>query len=150
MKRPMNRVTPRLGAEHMQTYVIDAPVGTHTRRASCEEVLCGAYQRGWRMKLDLTTDMGKRQAHYIKHNSGRRYEIVDQHDGLVTLHFPAGQKCFKEHQVRTDRPEIYLVKGGDHRGNPRGQKTRVHTKPEHWVEDFQENTDRLKTLAERG
>lgn len=150
MKRPVTRPTPRLGAEHMQTFAISAPIGTHTRRATCEEVLCRAAANGWRMKLDLTTELGQRQARYIKHDSGRRFEVVDQRDGLVTLHFPAGQECFAEHRVRTDRPETYLVKGGDYRGNPRGTTTRVHTKPEHWIEEFQENSSRLNQLAERG
>ena len=148
--RPINRVTPGLPAHMMQTYAINAPKATHWRPATCAEVDCQKAERGWKMILDLTTDLGQRQARYIKHTSGRRYEVTSQRDGLVTLIFPGGQECFEEHQVRTDRPEEYLVRGGDFRGNPRGQQTRVHTKPEHWVEDFQETTDRLNQLAERG
>lgn len=148
--RPINRATPRLAPEHMQTFAIDAPAQTHFRPATCAEVSCDKAERGWLMKLDLATDLGQRQARYIKHDSGRRYEIVDQRDGLVTLKFPGGQECFEQHRVRTGRPERYLVKGGDFRGNPRGQQARVHTKPEFWIEEFQENTDRLNRLAERG
>lgn len=150
MSRPVNRVTPKLGAEHMQTFAIEAPAATHWRRATCEEVGCRAAENGWRMQLDLTTDLGLAQARYIKHSSGRRYEVAEQRDGLVTLIFPGGQECFQAHQVRTGRPEKYLVKGGDFRGNPRGQQARVHTKPEFWVEEFQENSARLNQLAERG
>lgn len=148
--RPVNRIEPKLPASAMQTYVIDAPLSTHFRRATCAEVNCRAAENGWKMTLDLTTDLGKRQARYIKYSSGRRYEVAEQRDGLVTLVFPGGQECFSAHQVRLDRLERFLVKGGDHRGNPRGQQTRVHTKPEHWIEDFQENTDRLNRLSERG
>lgn len=134
----------------MQTYQIAAPVSTHWRRATCAEVNCQAAERGWQMVLDLTTELGQKQARYIKHQSGRRYEIADQRDGLVTLIFRGGQECFAEHKVRTDRPEIYRVRPGDRRGNTTGQPARVHTKPEHWIEDFQENSARLNQLAERG
>lgn len=144
------RVTPGLPANLMQTYQILAPKDTHWRTATCAEVNCQQAERGWKMVLDLTTELGLKQARYIKYESGRQYEVVDQRDGLATLIFRGGQECFKEHRVRTDAPEKFLVRGGDFRGNPRGQKTRVHTKPEHWVEDFQENSARLNQLAERG
>jgi hypothetical protein len=146
----VNRITPGLPADLMQTYEIKAPKSTHWRTATCAEVDCEAAERGWKMVLDLTTDLGQRQARYIKHHSGRRFEIADQRDGLVTLIFRGGQECFQEHRVRTDRPEIYQVRPGDFRGNPSGRPVRVHTKPEHWIEDFQENTARLTQLAERG
>lgn len=149
MKRPV-KPARRLGAENMQTFAIEAPKATHWRPASCEEVSCEMAERGWTMKLDLMSELGQRQARYIKHQSGRRYEIVDQRDGLATLRFPGGQECFKQHQVRTDAPERFLVRGGDQRGNPRGTVTRVHKKPEFWVEEFQENSLRLNQLKERG
>ena len=82
--------------------------------------------------------------------TGTGFNEIPAGDGLVTLIFPGGQECFQAHQVRTGRPEKYLVKGGDFRGNPRGQQARVHTKPEFWVEEFQENSARLNQLAERG
>lgn len=151
MRTPPRRPRPArsLGPEYMQTFAIRAPKGAY-RRGTCADVSCRAAERGWTMKIDLNTDLGQRQARYIKHRSGRRYEIVDQRDGLVTLKFPGGQECFQEHRVRTDMPEQFLVKGGDKRGNPRGQLTRVHKKPEFWVEEFQENSVRLNQLKERG
>lgn len=149
MRQP-NRLDPALPATAMQTFQIVAPEGTHTRKASCEEVECPNYARGWRMKLDLATELGQRQARYIKHDSGRSYKVVDQRDGLVTLEFAAGQPCFQEHRVRNSLPEIYRVKGGDHRGNPLKTVTRVHKRPETWVEEFAEHQDKLKTRIERG
>lgn len=139
-----------LGARNYQTFQVTSPVETHTREGSCEEAECQAYARGWRMKLDLGTDLGKRQAQYIKHQSGRSFKVVSQRDGLVELEFAANQPCFSQHRVRLDRPEIYRVKGGDKRGNPAGVATRVHTRPELWVEEFAENQDRLARLHERG
>lgn len=147
LKRPF---TPRLPAKDFQTFQVEAPIDTHTRKASCEEVECEQYARGWRMKLDLGSDLGQKQAYYIKHSAGRSYEVVDQRDGLVTLEFSANQTCFQEHRVRVDRPEIYRVKGGDHRGNPLKTLTRVHKKPEFWVEEFAENQDRLAAKIKKG
>lgn len=146
----MGRITPRVEAQHYQTFQVTSPIATHTRRASCEEVECGSYLRGWKMVLDLNTELGRKQAHYIKHNAGRSYVIDDQRDGMVTLIFKANQNCFAEHRVPLDRPEIYRVKGGDFRGNPLRTPTRVHKKPEHWVEEFAEHQDKIKTAIEKG
>src|SRR3546814_18135381 len=40
----------------MQTFQVVAPKSTHTYKATCEDVECGAYLRGWRMTIDLNTD----------------------------------------------------------------------------------------------
>lgn len=149
-KRKLTRLKPAMPAAAMQTFAISAPKETHTRRATCEEVNCEQYRRGWRIQVDLNTDLGQRQAYYIKHSSGRAYKVTDQRDGLVTLEFKPDQPCFQEHRVGIGRPEKFLVKGGDYRGNPLKTVTRVHKKPEFWVEEFAENQDRLKTRIERG
>src|SRR3546814_9780095 len=44
---------------------------------------------------------------------------------------------------------VFRVKGGDRRGNPLRTPTRVHKKPEYWLEEFQENQDRLSRSEER-
>lgn len=148
--RPVRRITPRLPASAFQTFAVSAPKSTHTRKATCEEVECEQYARGWRMRIDLNTDLGQMQAHYIKHQSGRSYKVTNQQNGVVDLEFKGGQPCFQEHRVRNSLPEKFLVKGGDHRGNPLKTPTRVHKKPEFWVEEFAENQDRLNTAIERG
>ena len=146
----MGRIEPRLPARAMQTFQVVAPKETHTRPASCEEVECAQYERGWRMKIDLQTELGQKQAYYIKHQSGRKYKVIGQQDGLVTLEFAANQPCFGEHRVSLQRPEIYRVKGGDFRGNPLRTPVRTHKKAEYWVEEFSEHQDRLNTQMERG
>jgi hypothetical protein len=148
--RPINRIPPKVGAQHYQTFQVSAPVSTHTRAATCEEVECQQYLRGWMTKIDLGTDLGQKQAYYIKHQSGRSYKVTSQRDGLAELEFSPNQPCFQEHRVPLDRPEIYRVKGGDFRGNPLRTVTRVHKKPEFWVEEFAENQDRIKTVIEKG
>lgn len=150
MQRKPNRTAPRMPSRAMQTFQIAAPVSTHTRKATCEEVECAQYARGWRMKIDLNTELGQKQAWYIKYHAGRSFKKVSAHDGLVELEFAPSQPCFQEHRVRIDRPEIFRVKGGDYRGNPLRTPVRTHKKPEYWVEEFAENQDRLKTQIERG
>lgn len=140
----------KLGSQAYQTFQVVAPKSTHTRAASCEDVECEAYRRGWRMTLDLKTPLGVQQAQYIKHRSGRAFTVVSQADGMVELEFRPNQPCFADHRVRNDRPELYRVKGGDRRGNPLGTATRTHDRPEHWVEEFAENQDRLARLHQKG
>lgn len=140
----------RLGPEAFQTFGIVAPKETHTVPATCEEVECDHHIRGWAMKIDLGTDLGQEQARYIKHQSGRSYEVTEQRDGLVTLVFRPGQECFQEHRRSIERDPIFRVKGGDARGNPLRTPTRVHKKPEFWVEEFAENQDRIASAIEKG
>lgn len=144
------RLPPKLPESAMQTFQVTAPKSTHTRKVSCEEAECQQYARGWRMRIDLNTNLGQMQAHYIKHQSGLSYKVTSQRDGVVELEFRSGQPCFQEHRVRNSLPEKYLVKGGDYRGNPLRTPTRVHKRPEFWVEEFAEHQDRLKTAIERG
>lgn len=149
--RPVNRIDNKMPARAMQTFQIAAPTKTHFRPASCEEVECPNYLRGWRMRIDLNTELGQKQAYYIKHHAGRSYKVTGQADGVVDLEFAPNQPCFDQHKVRrNDIPELYRVKGGDHRGNPLRTLTRTHKSPETWVEEFQENQDRLKRAKEKG
>jgi hypothetical protein len=48
------------------------------------------------------------------------------------------------------RPELFIVRGGDYRGNPLGTPTRVHARPEDWVEDFSTHTQAIADRLEKG
>lgn len=148
--RPLNRIAPTGPAAAYKTYAISSPVSTHFRPGTCEEASCAAHAEGWLTKVDETTDLGRRQAYYIRKQAGRRYSESREPSGLTVFAFEAGQKCFAAHQVSLQRPENFLVVGGDYRGNPLGTKTLVHARPEHWVEDLAENLDGLKSARERG
>jgi hypothetical protein len=139
-----------LGAEHYKTFQIASPISTHTREATCEEVECAQYLRGWAMKIDLGTPLGQKQAYYIKHQSGRKYRVVGQADGLVHLEFAPNQPCFQQHRTKLDRPEIYRVRGGKGRENPLRTPTRTHKKPEFWLEEFSEHQSRVNAAREKG
>ena len=145
------RLPPVAAPEFYKTYEIIRPRSTHTRVATCAEVDCVHHARGWVTKIDVSTDLGKRQARYIRNHSGRRFvEATTMGDGpIITLNFHPGQTCFTEHRVPIDRPPIYRVRGGDFRGNPRGVAT-VTRPATDWVDDFANHQSKIKEAHERG
>lgn len=148
--RQVTRIMPGLPAQAYKTYQIIAPPATHWRPATCEEAECGAYERGWRTLVDETSELGQRQAHYIRSLSGRRFVEARNAEGLTEFVFEAGQRCFAQHQVPLEREPFYFVRGGDWRGNPSGVQPYQHARGEHWVEDFAEHQARLNDAIERG
>jgi hypothetical protein len=134
--RPVNRpVKPLMPAHAYKTYEIDAPLPTHFRPATCAEVGCREYERGWVSPIDERTLQGQRWAYRIRKVERRKYTEFKDPGGLTVFTFDAGQRCFAEHRLPVGRPELFVVRGGDWRGNPRGE-VRRHTRPEFWVEDF--------------
>lgn len=146
------RIEPAMPAQDYTTYGMAMPRATHWRPASCEESGCEAYTHGWASTFDLNTELGRKQAHYVRHDRSRRHSEQDVGAGLVKFVFGPGQPCFRfrEHQVPLERPAIFSVRGGDWRGNPTGVPARVHTRAEDWVEDFALHQDRLATALEKG
>lgn len=140
--RPLTRITPNLPAHAYKTYQILSPLATHYRDGTCDEAGCLAYQHGWQTSVDESTDLGKRQAHYIRKLSGRRFTERRTELGLTAFRFDVGQRCFTTHKVPLERPEIFVVKGGDWRGNPRGDRYQ-HSSGDSWVDDFGTHQDRL-------
>lgn len=137
------RIQPAMGPESYTTYAIQAPRSTHQRKATCAEIECIHYRHGWLTVVDESSELGARQAGYIRATSGRRFEEKSE-GGLTHFTFYAGQECFREHYVSLDREPQYVVIGGDWRGNPRGEPTRVHRTFDDWANDFGEHQDKLK------
>ena len=129
----------------MSTYSIARPAATHTRPATCAEVECAGYVHGWTSLIDTTTDLGLRQANYIDDASGRRFHANRLPGGVIEYVFAPGQECFNAHTVPVERDPLYVVRQGAH---GRYLAHRVHDKPEHWVEDFAGNQDRLAKLID--
>jgi hypothetical protein len=148
----MTRIEPQMPAEAYKTYAIVAPRSTHWVDATCAEVDCAHYLQGWQSVIDEATELGQRQAHYIRKESGRAFRERRREDGLTVFFFEAGQACFdaQRHQRRLDRPELYIVRDGDHRGNPRGTPLRQHVKAADWVEDFAEHQAALADEHAKG
>jgi hypothetical protein len=143
------RIPPALPAGAYRTYQIIAPLDTHFRAGTCEEAHCPAYLNGFRTVVDEATELGQQQAHYIREMSGRRYVEEKTPAGLTEFTFQAGQQCFSPHQVRLERPEHFVVRDGDWRGNPTGRRVE-HTAVGFWVEDFAEHQERINNAIERG
>lgn len=140
-----NRIDPNLPVGAYQTYSISAQRDT-TVVAACEQVGCPAWTHGWDSVIDESTELGRSQAAYIRTQSRRAFRETKTDAGLTVFRFEAHQRCFAEHRTR---PEIYLVRDGDWRGNPTGRR-RQHARPADWVEDMQENQGRLAEAQQRG
>lgn len=141
----MSRIEPNLPVGAYQTYSITAQQDVAVV-AACEQVGCEAWRHGWDSVIDESTQLGQQQAAYIRTQSRRTFREARTDAGLTVFRFEAHQRCFAEHRTR---PEIYLVRDGDWRGNPTGRR-RQHTRPADWVEDMQENQGRLIEAQERG
>ena len=144
-------IMPNMDPHEYQTFSLRRPRRTHWRSATCEEADCEAYRTGWVTTVDLSTDLGQRQYHFITHDRERKPSMQKIIDTLVKFVYGPGFRCFgTKHKVSIDRPPVFLVLGGDWRGNPRAIPTRTHTKGELWVEQFEENLDAIRTIQERG
>lgn len=147
------RFPPVLPVTAVKTYAVSAPAeGDWWRKATCAEVDCEHHLNGWLTKVDESTDLGKQQAWYIRNKSGRRFtEDRNREPGLTLFVFEAGQACFAadKHRLRTGRPELFVVRDGDWRGNPTGNR-RVHQRPEDWVDEFANHQQQLADQTKRG
>ena len=153
--RQLNRQAPVLPVQAYKTYGVRSPKETHHRPATCEEVNCKAFTNGWKTVCDESTEIGKQRADQVRAlpnppDGWTFRETKDAETGHTVFLFPAGQRCFQffNHTVRLDRPEFYIVRGGDWRAVT--QPARMHQRPEDWVEDFAEHQDALKTVLDRG
>lgn len=140
-----HRIPPAGPVGAYKTFSVTSPLDTQVR-AACEQVDCAAWRNGWRTLIDEATDLGRRQAAFIRRESARTYRERPGPAGLTEFIFDSGQRCFAEHRTR---PEIYVVRGGDWRGNPTGEH-RTHTRPIDWVEDFGEHQLRVAEQIEKG
>ncbi|MGW3025870.1 hypothetical protein [Streptomyces sp. NPDC001221] len=141
----MNRIEPNMPTGAYQTYSITAPPDT-AHRSACERANCQAWRYGWESAIDESTELGQRQAAYIRQQSGRTFREMKTDAGLTVFRFEPHQRCFAEHGTR---PEIYLVRDGDWRGNPTGRQ-RQHTRAQDWVEDFGEHQQRIADQQQKG
>ncbi len=138
----------RAPATAYKTYGIVAPLSTHWRPATCVEVDCCDYLNGWQSAFAPDDQ----RADYVRRHSGRRFVESRTDDGRVLFTFAQGQTCFRaaDHRIRVGRPELFVVRDGDRRGNPFGTTPYVHSRPQDWVEDFAEHQAKVALVVERG
>jgi len=142
------RIAPKLNPGAYRSFEVHQPLKTHYRDATCKEVDCQHYLEGWVSRLDSATSEGRRWIAAVR-SSGRRFTVTAE--GTVqTFRFAPGQRCFQApHKVPVGRPEIYVVRDGDWRGNPTG-RTDKNVRPDEFVERMAENLDALKRAAQQG
>lgn len=143
----LNRIDPALPPQSYKTYGMVMPLRTHFRKATCAEVECDDWVMGFDSIVDITTELGRKQAHYILNDKTRSHTFEQIGPSLVKFHFQPGTIPFAspkhDHFVRMDRPPLFVVRGGDWRGNPRGTEPMVHRNADNWVDDFATHQDRL-------
>lgn len=145
------RLEPLLPVTAVKTYTIAAPLATHWRPATCAEVDCENHRFGWVSDIDESTENGQRWALLIRKRSRRSFTETRLDSGVTRFSFPPGQTCFQasEHKVPNGRPELYVVRGGDWRGNPRGELQTGLTATQ-WTDDFGEHQQVLADRMKRG
>ena len=118
------------------------------RTATCSEAQCEGWRNGWVTTVDEGTDLGRMQADYIRHESGRRFLESRTDTGLTRFVFGNEQRCFSSedgsHRVQaTDREAVFLRAGGDHRaviGTPY-----VYDRVDQFTDDLYTTTDKITT-----
>lgn len=144
MTRPLNRIEPALPAHMMRTHAVLAPLRTHWRRATCEEIDCEPFLNGWGIaKKHLTEEDVARFR-----RMGYRFATVQIEEGQDHLWFEAGQQCFRSHaephMKQLDRPGLFIVRDGDHRGNPRNTEPILFSGPDAWADSLNTNLEQLQ------
>lgn len=146
--QPINRVEPKLPPHAFKTYQILAPAETHWRAVPCSADSCANHEHGWRTYVDERTELGQRQAHYIRRESGRGFTEERNENGVTEFTFLPGQQCFDVHHERIERPEHFLVRAGDWRSSL--EVIRRHTSPADWVDDFANHQNAIAEKVNRG
>ncbi len=148
MAMQINRPTPLLPASARRTFSILMPTETHWRKATCREIDCPRFLKGWKAQVEVMTPQ---QIHLIK-AAKYRYRELRVALGETWWLFEAGQTCFQAdlHRIQLGKPELFVVRDGDWRGNPRRTPTIRHKRPEFWVEQFSEHQAKLAKAREQG
>lgn len=147
----ISRITPQLPAHSMKTFEVRQPIETHFRNVSCDEAQCSHKANGWITGFDLSqpgrfdaaNTYGK-----IATKLGRKFKVAKVGDN-VTFTFEPGQECLEGHRVALDRPPLFIVRGGDWRGNPRREVT-MHKTGADFEDDWRNSQDKIFNVIERG
>lgn len=143
--RATHSVRPLAPASAYQTYAITAQQDRYIIQA-CKDAGCAYWRDGWESPIDERTEQGRMWAYLIRKESGRSFKECRRADGVTVFRFDPYQRCFQEHRTKAD---LLVVRHGDWRGNPSGW-SRVHTRPQDWVEDFMEHEGALGDLRQKG
>jgi hypothetical protein len=139
------RFSPAGLPQDYRTFQIHQPTIDTERPATCEEVDCEPFLKGWQ----LTVPIGSQDEHIIR-NQNRPFqkEVVG---GMITFRFAPGTNCFRSstHRVVRERPALFVVREGDYRGNPRGTAPKV-VQPNEWRDRMIEDAEAVRERIEKG
>lgn len=141
---PTPHELPKVGPENRRTFMLRDRPAEKARRVPCGPHNCRYHRDGFVVRL-AATDAAR--LHHVRSDRSRRHVELAPDGEVVVFRFEAGQQCYGEHWDHTDT--LYLVRGGDWRGNPRGDG-RAHVRAADWVEDMSEQLDRVITDRTRG
>ena len=135
-----------------KTYELRSPLATHHRPATCEEVGCLQWARGWLTTVPAGSgdeQLVRRMASGEMDNR-RRYFTETRDGGMISFRFEAGTSCFRvgTHTTNLGRPPIMIVRDGDFRAST--GNSRVHSREDDWVDDFATHQQQLADEIERG
>lgn len=124
-----------------------APIRTHFSKATCEEVACDKFIRGWDTTLlEGDRGLGDKMAWVIR-NGPEKFSFTEMRleDGSTLFHFSAGQRCFQRalHRKRILElnPHYYVrtLQDGVHKLNSGS-----------WMGLMHDHQDKLLTAHQRG
>lgn len=148
----LNRLQPKMQPQNYKTYSVRAPLSSHWAKATCEEVDCDGWLYGFVTTVDVGTELGQRQFHFLTHDKRRSYSMQDIGAGLFKFVYRPGNICmnYQEHRAPIGKPPLLLVVGGDWRGNPLHAPTIRHRSVDNWVEDFSLHQNRITDIIKKG
>ena len=114
----------------------------HFMAADCKETGCPHYEFGWTTTIDEQTDLGRKQARYIRKEAKRKYTEQNNAVGLTLFYFESGQKCFTAHKVQTGEAPIKLVTKADGR--------MVRQEAQRWFGEANEEVYRFQKQRKEG
>lgn len=135
-RRPLYRPDPVGPPQAYKTYSMARRADTLIKTV-CEKVGCPAWRSGWETPIAEYTDLGARQAAFIRLHSGRTFREY-RSNGMTVFRFEPRQRCFTDHRTY---PVAYAVQWGDWR--QRIGTRRVHSSPGAWIDDFASHQYRL-------
>jgi hypothetical protein len=138
------RIEPNMPAQAYKTFSIASP----GRPATCEETGCDHFLNGWVTAIDESTELGAKQAGYIRQDRSRRCQEQRTQDGVTEFTYGPGQQCFTRHSLPWEGRERFAERGGDFRGNPRGDKYEHNA--DTWVDSFANHQQKLADRLEQG
>lgn len=145
MERPLNRPAPGLPVEAMRTHHILAPLSSHWRKATCEEIDCPEFRKGYGIPLKSLDDEDLGLIRRFVETYRIRCSRVEVENGEWHLWVEAGQRCLRAstHRLRLDREEHFLTRNGDWRGSD-GADPLVFSGADAWADHLQTCLDNIR------